>query len=133
MCGIVGIIHKEKPINRQSLEAMSKKLLHRGPDDEGIEIFHSNKASAGFGFRRLSIIDLTPSGHQPMQDSTSGNWIVFNGEIYNYKEIRKELIELGHSFKSQSDTEVILKSYLQWGKKCVEHFIGMFAFALFDQ
>ncbi|HNT81164.1 MAG TPA: asparagine synthase (glutamine-hydrolyzing) [Bacteroidia bacterium] len=133
MCGIVGIIHKEKPINRQSLEAMSKKLLHRGPDDEGIEIFHSNKASAGFGFRRLSIIDLTPSGHQPMQDSTSGNWIVFNGEIYNYKEIRKELIELGHSFKSQSDTEVILKSYLQWGKKCVEHFIGMFAIALFDK
>lgn len=106
-------------------------MLHRGPDDAGYEIYDAGKAQIGFGQRRLSILDLSPLGHQPMH---FGDLIVnFNGEIYNFKEIRKELEDKGYSFSSWSDTEVILKGYHCWGLDVINKFIGMFAFALYDK
>ena len=105
-------------------------LHHRGPDDSGEEIFQSREARIGFAMKRLAIIDLSPLGHQPM--SFKNLTIVFNGEIYNYRKIKKELEALGYSFLSGSDTEVILKSYHAWGPSCVKKFIGMFALALYD-
>ena len=106
-------------------------MLHRGPDDGGHEIYDEPHASIGFGQRRLAILDLSPLGHQPMH---FGDLIVnFNGEIYNFKEIRKELEEKGYSFNSWSDTEVILKGYHCWGMDVVQKFIGMFAFVLYDR
>ena len=133
MCGITGFIDFTKQSSLETLVAMRETLVHRGPDDKGEELIHVPGAIVGLGFRRLSIIDLSPTGHQPMHNSEDGSCIVFNGEIYNYKEIKQELMALGHSFESQSDTEVILKSYRQWGKSCVSRFIGMFAIALFDK
>ncbi|HNS11731.1 MAG TPA: asparagine synthase (glutamine-hydrolyzing) [Bacteroidia bacterium] len=133
MCGISGFIDFSGRSSFDELKAMSDTLSHRGPDDSGYEIFQYRGASIGFGFRRLSIIDLSPAGHQPMQNISNGTWIVFNGEIYNFKEIKVELISLGYVFNSQSDTEVILKSYEEWGLKCVDRFIGMFAIAIFDK
>ena len=132
MCGITGFIDFSKSSGRDSLKSMADALYHRGPDDSGEELFELPQANIGFGFRRLAIIDLSPLGHQPMQNSSNGNWIVFNGEIYNFNEIKTELIELGYSFKSNSDTEVILKSYQHWGNECVDQFIGMFAIVLYD-
>ncbi len=132
MCGIAGFIDFSERSSKDDLCAMADSLVHRGPDDSGYEIFHQNAASIGLGFRRLSIIDLSPTGHQPMQNVQRGDWIVFNGEIYNFKEIQQELLLMGYSFSSQSDTEVILKSYEAWGIKCVDKFIGMFAIALFE-
>ncbi|MBK8362150.1 MAG: hypothetical protein IPL24_00255 [Bacteroidetes bacterium] len=111
---------------------MAKVLHHRGPDDSGAEVIEVSNAVIGLGFRRLSILDLSPLGHQPMQNPVNGNWIVFNGEIYNFQEIKNELIALGHSFKSMGDTEVILHAYQQWGKECVSRFVGMFAILIFD-
>lgn len=105
-------------------------VAHRGPDDDGVRWF--DEARSGIGHRRLSIIDLSPAGHQPMSNETGTLWITFNGEIYNYQEIRNELTAKGYRFKSQSDTEVIIKSYEEWGEKCLEKFNGMFAFAIFD-
>jgi asparagine synthase (glutamine-hydrolysing) len=133
MCGITGFIDFTKQSSLETLVAMRETLVHRGPDDKGEELIHAPEALVGLGFRRLSIIDLTPAGHQPMHNPEDGNCIVFNGEIYNYREIKQELTSLGHTFISQSDTEVILKSYQQWGKSCVTRFTGMFAIALFDK
>lgn len=131
MCGIFGIINisleKTQGIT-QSLTVMNKLLAHRGPDGEGQWTHEGN--FLGLGHRRLSIIDLTSTGSQPMTDN-NGNWIVFNGEIYNYVELREELGR--DNFISSSDTEVILRAYRKWGKDCVNHFRGMFAFALWDQ
>jgi len=103
---------------------------HRGPDDEGI-IWWSDSCS-GLGHRRLSIIDLSPLGHQPMSNETGHLWVTYNGELYNYKEIREELAGKGYRFQSQSDTEILLKAYEAWGEKCLDKFNGMFAFAIFD-
>jgi len=108
---------------------MRDSLRHRGPDDAGAWI--SPDGRVGLGHRRLAIIDISPAGHQPM--AVGPLQIVFNGEIYNYQEIRNELILLGHTFKSESDTEVLLASYLQWGENCLEKIRGMFAFAIFDE
>ena len=130
MCGIAGIYQLDRqPISElsQKLQVMSALIRHRGPDDEGIWSDSSN--FVGFAHRRLSIIDLSEDAAQPMTDG-SGNWIVFNGEIYNYIELRKELGE--ETFKSCSDTEVILAAYQKWGKDCVNHLRGMFSFALWD-
>ncbi len=136
MCGICGFLNK-KILSSEVLEKMNDVLSHRGPDDKGIysnEIpYGSDNVQVGLGNRRLSIIDLTEHGHQPMCNETKDIWIVFNGEIYNFQEIRKELQEKGHKFKSKSDTEVILRSYEQWGEKCLEKFNGMFAFAIWDE
>ncbi len=131
MCGIAGIFNlKISGISniKKYLEVMNDLQKHRGPDGDGIWI-HPDKY-IGLAHRRLSIIELSGLGKQPMQ-SGNGNWISFNGEIYNYLELRKEIGE--EKFRTRSDTEVILKAYEKWGIKCVDHFIGMFAFALWDE
>ncbi len=132
MCGIAGFIDFNRNGNLDLLKKMSDTILHRGPDDSGHELFDTGSAQVGLGFRRLSIIELSALGHQPMKFEEEGLTVIFNGEIYNYQEIRKELEGHGYTFKSHSDTEVILKSYAKWGEKCVERFIGMFAIALYD-
>lgn len=133
MCGITGFVDFKNQSTKEILSQMSDDLIHRGPDDFGNEYFLTDSYSLGFGFRRLSIIDLSLAGHQPMSDDTKNYWIVFNGEVYNFEEIRKELEFSGFKFFSQSDTEVILKAYIKWGKECVKKFIGMFAIAIFDR
>ncbi|MBN9384770.1 MAG: asparagine synthase (glutamine-hydrolyzing) [Chitinophagaceae bacterium] len=131
MCGITGFVDFKKDSGIDVLKAMTDAMLHRGPDDGGHEVYEAPQARIGFGQRRLSILDLSPLGHQPMH---FGDLIVnFNGEIYNFKEIRKELEEKGYSFTSWSDTEVILKGYDCWGMDVVQKFIGMFAIALYDK
>ncbi len=127
MCGIVGIIHGG---NHEALSRMVYVQQHRGPDDEGIQWWDDLRT--GMGHRRLSILDLSPLGHQPMSNDSGNLWITYNGEVYNYQEIRKELLNKGYRFKSQSDTEVVLKAYEAWGEKCLEKFNGMFAFAIYD-
>jgi asparagine synthase (glutamine-hydrolysing) len=132
MCGIVGILSRETPIPAGLLEQATRSLAHRGPDDSGTLLLREPPLEIGLGHRRLSILDLSPLGHQPMQDSATGNWIVFNGEIYNFRELRNELAGLGADFKSHSDTEVILAAYRVWGEPCLTRLDGMFAFALWD-
>src|SRR5262249_49155376 len=112
-------------------ERMTRSLAHRGPDDSGIELFESGHIA--LGHTRLSIIDLSELGHQPMTDPTSRFWITYNGEVYNYCDVRDELSRKGHQFRSHSDTEVILLAYKQWGANCLEKLNGMFAFAIWDK
>ena len=131
MCGITGFIDYNKNTSRSTLGSMVNTLKHRGPDDYGFEIYTNDYASVGLGQTRLSILDLSPAGHQPMQYRHLS--IVFNGEVYNFKEIKDELRDLGHQFKSNSDTEVILHAFEMWGTECVSRFIGMFAFVIYDQ
>jgi asparagine synthase (glutamine-hydrolysing) len=130
MCGIVGFCDFSKKNTLETLRAMVQVISHRGPDDEGHFIKEAERATLGMGHKRLSILDLSPLGHQPYE--FNGLILVYNGEVYNFKEIRDKLISSGYSFKSNSDTEVIIKAYEAWGIRCVDHFIGMFAFALFD-
>jgi asparagine synthase (glutamine-hydrolysing) len=130
MCGIVGFAGR-RPIDADSLGAMRDTMSHRGPDDRGL--WYSADRSAGFGHRRLAIIDLSPGGHQPMADATGRVHITFNGEIYNFLELRAELEALGHSFHTASDTEVVLESYKEWGEDFVRRLVGMFAFGLYDE
>jgi asparagine synthase (glutamine-hydrolysing) len=126
MCGVAGIVELSgRSVDRSALERMSAVLTHRGPDDSGIFV----DGPVGFAHRRLSIIDLT-TGHQPM--SADGATVTFNGEIYNYVELRAELVRLGHTFRTTSDTEVLLRMYLQYGVDCIRRLNGMFAFALYD-
>ena len=131
MCGIAGVIDYKNNISNVLLKSMSDTLYHRGPDDSGHELYETDGYSLGFAYRRLAIQDLTLKGHQPMifENLT----IILNGEVYNFKEIRKELVFLGYCFESESDTEVILKAFHQWGTDCVERFRGMFAFAIHDK
>ena len=112
----------------QTLKRMLVPLQSRGPDNEGTYL----SKAIGLGHRRLSIIDLSANANQPMQDSNTNLTIVFNGTIYNYPQLREQLIQKGHSFVSTGDTEVILKAYAQWGKECVAKLVGMFAFAIWD-
>ena len=135
MCGINGIVALEQGKEllpsrnlRSVLNLMNEKISHRGPDSEGIFI----KNQVGFGFRRLSIIDLSTSANQPMLSDNEDVVLVFNGEIYNYIEVKAVLMAKGYSFRTDSDTEVILKSYLEYGDECVNHFNGMWAFAIYD-
>ena len=149
MCGICGEIDFDhKGIKPEVIKRMCEVLAHRGPDDEGMvfikggqyaEVKKSstlfkgeNGFEVGLGHRRLSIIDLSETGHQPMCNEDASVWIVFNGEIYNFQEIKERLEKKGHLFKSKSDTEVILHSYEEWGVECLSHFRGMFAFAIWD-
>lgn len=131
MCGISGFIDFKKLSTTESLVEMTNTLFHRGPDGSGTELIQTEHATIGLGHRRLSIIDLSEFGKQPMKFHEYS--ICFNGEVYNYQEIKKELIELGHDFIGNSDTEVILHSYAQWGVNCLNRFIGMFAFIIFNE
>lgn len=130
MCGIAGFIDFKDTSSDEMLEKMTNTLSHRGPDGLGRKIFKTEKAWIGLGHRRLSIIDLTSSGEQPMQYNHL--WITFNGEVYNYNEIKRELELLNHKFISHSDTEVILHAFEEWGIDCIRRFIGMFAFVIYD-
>ena len=162
MCGICGIIRFDNSsVNHDLLHMMTETIKHRGPDDEGYVFInfqpqvsirnafgddtveslkkdceHINNIPEGFciglGFRRLSIIDLSPKGHQPMMSSDNRLCIIFNGEIYNYLELRQQLHNKGYSFSTDTDTEVILASYQEWGTNCVNHFNGMWAFTVID-
>ncbi len=129
MCGIAGIVYSDptRPCEPSTVTAMRDVFPYRGPDDAGLFI----DRNAGLGHRRLSIIDLG-GGHQPMTDVTGSRWIVFNGEIYNYRQVRQDLIAKGYSFQTQSDTEVILQAYAAMGENCVTALNGMFAFAIWD-
>ena len=130
MCGIIGVASQSPVTGRDWLVCGRDALRHRGPDDAGQ--WWSVDNHVGLGHQRLAIIDLSPGGHQPMQDADSESCIVFNGEIYNFVDLRVELAEKGHAFRSKSDTEVILKAYREWGTDCVAHLNGTFAFALYD-
>ena len=134
MCGIIGASWINKPDNIDELITAGFEILnHRGPDDRGKEIIENSNGTLFLGQTRLSIIDLTEGGRQPMS-TTDGNYtIVFNGEIYNYKELRIELSGLGHKFFTESDTEVLLEAWAEWGDACLQRLIGMFSFAIFDK
>ena len=167
MCGIGGILNLEnKALNlTEGALTLSKKLRHRGPDDEGFLFFSDNNTICAYGddtqkesignsfnfsaktpvheagqnytgvfmHRRLAIIDTGASGHQPMCTRDEKLWITYNGEIYNYIELRAELEKLGHKFSTRSDTEVLLNAYVQWGTGCLQKLNGMFAFVLWDK
>mgnify|MGYP001601377583 CR=1 FL=1 len=133
MCGISGVFHfkNQNQTDENLLKRMSDTLVHRGPDDEGIYISKNRKL--GFGFRRLSIIDLSPAGHQPMTNETGDVWVMFNGEIYNFESLKKELQQKGHAFKSKTDTETIIHNYEEKGINAINDLNGMFAIALWDE
>ncbi len=132
MCGIVGFkTCRQFELLWHSLPGATATLTHRGPDDSGH--FHDKESGLGLGQRRLSIIDLSQAGQQPMAGGDGRIQLVYNGEVYNFKEIRKTLGKLGHMFVSDTDTEVVLKSYMQWGIDCLKHFIGMFSLAIWDK
>ena len=131
MCGIVGFISPNKFKSfQENLPGALASLSHRGPDDSGL--FFDEKAGVGIGHRRLSILDLSSAGRQPMSSDDGKVHIAHNGEVYNFREIRKALKGYGHHFRTHTDTEVILKAYLQWGIDCLHRFVGMFALALWD-
>jgi asparagine synthase (glutamine-hydrolysing) len=133
MCGIAGFatVHQQFA-ERTDLNGMTEALRHRGPDGEGVVRFNAS-VFGGLGHTRLAVIDLSPGGRQPMQYQSSATWIVFNGEIYNYRTLRLELEALGYRFSTATDTEVILNGYVAWGTDVVERLRGMFAFAIWDQ
>lgn len=130
MCAITGFVDFHKMSTEAMLSAMTNTMIHRGPDGGEVVLFQESNLQVGLGHRRLAIIDLSENGTQPMQFEKL--WICFNGEIYNYQEIKQELMSLGHTFKSDSDTEMILHAYKTWGKACLDKFIGMFAFVIYD-
>jgi asparagine synthase (glutamine-hydrolysing) len=130
MCGIVGIFNiNGEPVSPVVLRSMTDTVKHRGPDSEGFYV----DSFVGLGHRRLSIIDLSRSGHQPMSTEDGNYVIIYNGEIYNFQAIKTELESLGHKFRSRTDTEVVLHGYVQWGTECLTRFNGMFAFAIWDK
>ena len=130
MCGICGIVNFDNAeVSTLSIETMMNAMKHRGPDDEGIFITDN----IGLGFVRLSILDLTPAGHQPMKSSDGNYVLIFNGEIYNYIELRNELKTKGYTFKSDSDSEVLLNAYIEWGEDALNKLNGMFAFVIYDK
>lgn len=131
MCGIVGKINLTgQPVAEADVVRMRDSLTHRGPDDAGL--YFSPRRHVGLGHRRLSIIDLSSQGHQPM-NYHDRYWIVYNGEVYNFQSLRADLIQHGYHFNSQTDTEVILALYDRYGAHCVEYLVGMFAFAIYDE
>lgn len=130
MCGIVGILHfdRERPVSEPLLRSMCRTLHHRGPDDEGLYV----KGPVGLAVRRLSVIDIS-GGHQPPSNETGTSWVAFNGEIYNFQTLRKGLKARGHHFRTNSDTEVIVHGYEEYGQRWVEDLAGMFAIAVWDE
>lgn len=157
MCGICGWLSTNHQIDRSTLERMNNVARHRGPDDEGYALISRKSVNLfcgrdsrssnfplfpegvfedtflAFGHRRLSILDLSMKGHQPMCSEDGKICVTFNGEIYNYIELRRELASKGHTFYSNSDTEVLIASYREWGEDCVAHFNGMWGFAIWDE
>jgi asparagine synthase (glutamine-hydrolysing) len=131
MCGIVGVCSQREPVEKVLLDRMRDAMVHRGPDDAGT--WYSSDRRLGLAHRRLSIIDLSPGGHQPMADPSGQFIIVFNGEIYNFLELREELENKGHAFRTQSDTEVLIEAYRAWGEDCLTRLNGMFSFCLYDR
>jgi asparagine synthase (glutamine-hydrolysing) len=130
MCGIAGIVEfRGAPVDHSVVRRMTRVLSHRGPDDEGLFV----DAGVGLGHRRLAILDLSPAGHQPMASADGALWIVFNGEIYNFRELRRQLQQHGHVFRSQSDTEVLLAGFQQWGQTLWNRLDGFFAIALWER
>src|SRR6516162_9680852 len=129
MCGICGQFNfvNQEPVYPHTVARMATSITHRGPDDEGYYF----AGPLGLGFRRLSIIDLS-GGHQPMSDADEKVWVVFNGEIYNFKELRAELEQRGHRFRTRSDTEVIVHGYREWGTDVFSRLNGMFGLAIWD-
>jgi asparagine synthase (glutamine-hydrolysing) len=130
MCGITGYIDYRKRTTNETLQKMTDAMFHRGPDGSGYETIELDSAQVGLGHRRLSILELSELGKQPMEYKSY--WMTFNGEIYNYKELKMELEKIGHVFKGDSDSEMILHAYEQWGAQCVKKFIGMFAIVILD-
>jgi asparagine synthase (glutamine-hydrolysing) len=133
MCGIAGIINlsqESAPISNQELLAMVAAIRHRGPNATGYNLL---PGGSGVGHVRLSIIDLDPASNQPFVSDDGNLVLVFNGEIFNYLELRTDLAKSGHHFRTQSDTEVLLHAYQEWGKDCVNRFNGMWAFSIFDK
>jgi asparagine synthase (glutamine-hydrolysing) len=130
MCGICGVFHPDRPtrVSRNSLVGMNDQITHRGPDDDGFFV----EENVGLAMRRLSIIDIQ-TGHQPITNEDENLWIVFNGEIYNHQELRKELEARGHRYRTKSDTETIVHLYEQYGEDCVQYLRGMFAFTIWDR
>jgi asparagine synthase (glutamine-hydrolysing) len=128
MCGLCGIVHFGAPPDTDAVEAMAAELDHRGPDGRG----GFSAAGVALAFRRLAIIDLSEAGSQPFASEDRRLQLMHNGEIYNYRELRRELESAGYRFRSATDTEVILNAYIEWGEACVEHFNGMWAFVLWD-
>src|SRR3989338_4852875 len=129
MCGICGIISTAKEhIDEEVIRVMTEAMIHRGPDDEGIY----SAPGVCLGHRRLSIIDLSSAGRQPLPNEDKSIWVILNGEIYNYKDLREELEKKGHKFHSNSDTEVIAHLYEENGQDCVKSMVGMFAFGIWD-
>src|SRR5881397_3579069 len=130
MCGLVVMLGLgDRVADAAVLKRMARSIAHRGPDDSGVYL----DRQVGFGFRRLSILDLSPAGHQPMSADDGQLVIVFNGEIYNYIELRDELRAAGYSFRSTSDTEVLLAAYRHWGRDCLNRLNGMWAFVIHDR
>ena len=131
MCGIAGVYERDQPEKTPApdlLDAMTDALRHRGPDGRGVRV----APGVGFGHRRLTILDPTPAGSQPMVALDGKVWLTYNGEIYNFRELRKELEQKGHVFRSGTDSEVVLRAYVEWGLDCVHRFNGIFAFAIWD-
>lgn len=133
MCGITGFCDFNRKLTKDDLHRSNETLHHRGPDSGSIALFETGNANIGFGHRRLSIMDVSSNGNQPMYSDDESVVIILNGEIYNFKEIREELRAAGHSFHSDSDTEVVLKAYQQYGIGSVSKFIGMFAYSIYDK
>ncbi len=130
MCGICGVVNfNNNPVEESGIRKMMVSMKHRGPDDEGI----FTDGSTGLGFVRLSILDLSQAGHQPMHSRDERYVIVYNGEIFNYIELREELEPKGYSFRTRSDTEVLLAAYQEWGERCLDRFNGMWAFVIYDR
>jgi asparagine synthase (glutamine-hydrolysing) len=135
MCGIFGLIADRSPDSESALARGVASLAHRGPDDEGwvwMPLDSDPGRAVGLGSRRLAVLDLSPAGHMPMREAATGNGLVYNGEIYNFAEVRRELELSGRDFASTGDTEVLLQAYAEWGEACIERLRGMFAFAIWD-
>jgi asparagine synthase (glutamine-hydrolysing) len=130
MCGICGVFYSDRTqrMNRDTLVAMNRQIVHRGPDDDGFFV----EENVGLAMRRLSIIDIQ-TGHQPISNEDESVWIVFNGEIYNHQDLRRDLESRGHRYRTRSDTETIVHLYEEYGRDCVKHLRGMFAFAIWDR
>ena len=129
MCGIAGIFNSNgAPVVQGTLKAMTDAIAHRGPDGEGFWV----DGNIGFGHRRLAILDLSDAAHQPMKSRDGKVVLIYNGEIYNFRELRRELEEEGYNFRSSGDTEVVLNAYHAWGTDCITRFNGMFALVVWD-
>ena len=130
MCGICGIFYTDRMrrVERETLADMNRQIVHRGPDDDGFLV----EGNVGLAMRRLSIIDIR-TGHQPISNENETVWIVYNGELYNHQDLRKDLEARGHRYRTKSDTETIVHLYEEYGRDCVKYLRGMFAFAIWDR